>query len=459
MRKEKGLTFIDVLVGISLMLIVFLGIFGAYQLGLKVVAQSKARITATALANQEMEMIRSLPYKEVGTTPHAIDEPSGTILQLSTTTQNNIEYTIEIKIIYINDCFDGPRSSECLAAPETDDCPRDYKRVTASVSWQKPGNGEVALVTDVAPKNINQEEEECTGQAAGVLSVSVFDALGLPVVSPLIELIDPETESLLASFQPFGGEHDFVLAPGNYKIKVSKINYSSSQTYQEGDIYQGEIIAEPLKAHSSVYEGQLTEVGFSVDQLSSMTIQTRGTRGQGYPPFHDVAFTMRGAKTVGNDLQGGPIYKYEQNHMTDGPAEIIISDLEWDSYSFYVDSPNYELSEIESPFEATTTQPIDLLPDTSVDVRLILKAENALLVIVQDASSTQPIFGAEVNLVNVDLDYDQTQPTSETGETLFIPLAGVSYDLTVRMTGFQDYLGTVFVSGDVTRIIDLTPSP
>ena len=66
----KGFTFIDVLVGTALMLIIFLGISGAYQLGLKVVSQSKARISATALANQRVEEIRNLSYKEVGTTPH-----------------------------------------------------------------------------------------------------------------------------------------------------------------------------------------------------------------------------------------------------------------------------------------------------------------------------------------------------------------------------------------------------
>ena len=455
----KGFTFIDVLVGIALTLIVFLGIFGAYQLGLKVVAQSKARITATALANQEMEMIRNLPYKEVGTTPHAADEPSGSIPQVSTTTQNNIDYTIEIKIIYINDCFDGPQSGQCPDAPEIDDCPRDYKRVTAKVSWQKPYEGEVSLTTDVAPKNINQEEEECTGQAAGVLSVSVFGALGLPVASPLIELIDPETESLLASSQPFEGKHDFVLLPDDYKVKVSKAGYSFHQTFQAGDVYDGKTIAEPAKSHPVVYEGQLTETGFSIDKVSSMEIEARGTKGQEYPPIHNAIFEMEGTKIVGNDSQGDPIYKYSQSHTTNGPAQITLSGLEWDSYSFSVDSPNYHLIEIESPFGTTTTQPIDLLPDSTEEVRLILKAENTLLVTVKDASTTEPIFGTEVNLANLGLGYDETQPTDEQGQVFFLPLTEESYDLTVRMEGYQDYFESVAVSGDVTKTVNLAPLP
>ena len=47
MTKNSGFTLIDVIVGVSLTLIVFSGIFGAYQLGIKVVSQSKARGTTS----------------------------------------------------------------------------------------------------------------------------------------------------------------------------------------------------------------------------------------------------------------------------------------------------------------------------------------------------------------------------------------------------------------------------
>ena len=62
----RGFTLIDVLVGITLMVIFFAGIFGLYQLGLKVVAQSENRIVATAIANEYLEMARNLPYADVG---------------------------------------------------------------------------------------------------------------------------------------------------------------------------------------------------------------------------------------------------------------------------------------------------------------------------------------------------------------------------------------------------------
>jgi len=455
LKSKKGFSFIDVLVGISLMLIVFLGIFGAYQLSLKVISQSKARITATSFVNQELEMIRNLPYKQIGTTPHLIDEPAGEIPKTSSTTQNNIGFAIETKIIYINDCFDGPRSSDCPQAPEIDSCPRDYKRATIKVSWQKPSEGEVILATNIAPRNLNQEEEECTGEVAGVLSVSVFDALGAAVLFPLIEIINPDTDSTLTSFSPPSGKHEFVLSPATYKVRVSKPGYSSHQTFWTGDVYNGKTIAEPVKSHPAVYGGRLTEIGLSIDGVSSMMIEARGSKGQGYPPIHNATFKTEGVKTVGNDSQGNPIYKYSQSYTTNGPAEINLSNLEWDSYSFSVDSPDYDLVDIESPPGTTTTQPIDLLPNSTEEVRLILKAENTLLVTVQDASTTQAIFGAEVRLYNTDLEYDVIQPTGEDGKTFFIPLKENSYNLEVAAPNYADSATVVSVSGDTTKTVNL----
>ncbi len=462
--SDAAFTFIEVLVGTFLVLVVFSGIFGVYQLGLKVISQSKARITAVAIANQKMEMIRNLPYKEVGTIPHAIDEPEGDIPQTEYSTQNNISYTIATKIIYINDCFDGPRSGDCPLAPETDNCVKDYKRAAVKVSWQKPGQGEVALETDFAPKNLNQEEEECTGAEAGVLSVSVFNALGQAVSLPLIEIINPDTGATLTSYQPLNGKHDFVLAPNTYKIKISKPgaipSYSAAQTYQAGEVYAGRIIAEPAKSHPAVYAGKLTETGFSIDVVSSMTVQTRGVAGQGSVPIHNVTFKMEGAKTVGNDTEGKPIYKYSQNHTVNGPAQIAISDLEWDSYSFYVDFPDYDLIEIESPFGTPATQPIDLLPNTAGEVKLILKAENTLLVTVKDTLTHQPIFGAGVRIFYNSEDYqlDITQPTDEEGKTFFFPLKAVNYNLEIQADEYETAITTVLVSGDTLKTIYLTKS-
>lgn len=88
---KRGFGLVEALIGVSLTLIVFLGIFGAYQLGLKAIMQSRNKIVATAIANGEIEKIRNLAYGSVGVVGSF---PSGILLASSTKQQNNNDYTI-----------------------------------------------------------------------------------------------------------------------------------------------------------------------------------------------------------------------------------------------------------------------------------------------------------------------------------------------------------------------------
>ena len=63
---KKGLTLIETLVGIFLMAVIFSGIFGGWQLTLKMIKQSKNRVLALALATSEVEKARNLAYADLG---------------------------------------------------------------------------------------------------------------------------------------------------------------------------------------------------------------------------------------------------------------------------------------------------------------------------------------------------------------------------------------------------------
>jgi len=440
-KNQKSFTLIDVLVGTFLILIVFLGIFGAYQLGIKVVGQSRNKITATAIANQKIEEIRNLSYEKIGVMGGF---PEGVLQASSTAVFNNIEYKIETRVDYVVDSADG------IAAPD-DDCPNDYKKAEVKVSWSGRFKGEVVFTADIAPKNLAQE----CAETGGILSVSVFDAYGVMVTSPLIEVKDPTTNQALKTATPIDGKHYFSLALGTYKVVISKTNYSSGQTYGSGEIYNGKTIITPEKPHPIVLEGQLTENSFSIDKLSSMTVETRGSKGAGYPVVHNVTFALTGAKKIGLDANENPIYKYSQAHITNGPGQVEISNLEWDLCSFSVLTPGLDLVGIESPPEIETTQPVGLAPNTSLSVRLIVKAENSLLVTVQDITTGEPIFSASVRLSNTGLGYDTTQYTGENGRTYFIPLEPATYNLEIQAPGYAILTTQAFVSGDTTKIVTI----
>jgi len=266
---KNGFTLIEVLLGTALMLIVFLGIFGAYQLGLKVVGVSKNKITATQIANGEIEKIRNLPYEKIGIIGGQLPTPTGILESSTSTTVNGVEYKIERKINYISDPADG--------IGVNDSCNLDYKRVEIKVSWQGRFPGEVKSVTDVSPKDKVQEIQSCQVQPGGVLSVLVFDAYGATTSSPLIEIKNPETFETITSATPSSGKYDFPLASSTYKVVVSKgSEYTVDQTYGTNEI------AIPEKPNPTVLTGQVTNISFQIDRVSSFTVYTLSPWGSDY---------------------------------------------------------------------------------------------------------------------------------------------------------------------------------
>ena len=120
-KKKDGFTLIDVLVSTFLVLVVFSGIFLAYQLGLKVIGQTKNKVIAGAIVNGEIEKIRNLPYQSVGV---AGAFPDGDLEAVKTIVANGSEYRVETRVDYMVEGADGISSTE-------DECPNEYKKEKA----------------------------------------------------------------------------------------------------------------------------------------------------------------------------------------------------------------------------------------------------------------------------------------------------------------------------------------
>jgi len=270
MKQERGFTFVDIMVGTALVLIVFLGIFGAFQLGLKVVGKSREKITATALANQRLEEARNLPYQKVGIV--GIDE-NGALPAIEYYPSDTQKYTISTDV----DCRNNP-------ADVGDTCLCDYKTVTVTVSWAGRFLGDISLATDIAPKN---DIQECERQG-GVLETSVFNAQGIGIVNAQVEVEDINTGAVEYCTTDADGKCagergiflDTSLEAENYKITVSKTSYSSEQTFKSGDTYDSKVIATPERPNATILEGQVTEKSFSIDVLSTFSIETKSSRGK-----------------------------------------------------------------------------------------------------------------------------------------------------------------------------------
>lgn len=259
--NNKGFTFVGILVGVSLLLIVFLGIYGIFQLNLKVVGQNRARITATTLANQKIEIIKNLAYDEVGTVSGI---PSGEVLESETITRNNIDYIVKTTIGYVDDPFDGLAPADLL--------PNDYKKAKVKVFWTGLLDGEVTLITSIAPKGLE------TTEGGGNLLISVFDALGQPISQADIHLVNDQISPNIDAHYQTNNQGQYLVAgaPSStnaYQITVSKDNYSTDRTYSFTEV------VNPEKPQATVLEGDLTEISFSIDRLSNFSLRTLSPYG------------------------------------------------------------------------------------------------------------------------------------------------------------------------------------
>lgn len=254
---KKGFTFVEVLVGIGLSAIIFLGLYGAFQLGLKVVGQSKVKNIAIAVANQKIEQIRNLPYFDVGTVG-AI--PLGEIPQTEQITSNSLSLTINTSIAYIDDDFDDIFPNDSL--------PADYKKAQVKISWQSYYGGEVVLDTTITPKGIETE------QGGGTLVISVFNAYGLPVNQANVNVFNDQISPAINANYTTDTYGRVILAGASTSTQAYKIS-ASSTGYNQDRTYGTEEVANPSKPHASVFEGQVTEISFSIDETASLNVDTR----------------------------------------------------------------------------------------------------------------------------------------------------------------------------------------
>ncbi|HEY4519790.1 MAG TPA: hypothetical protein VJH33_02000 [Candidatus Paceibacterota bacterium] len=143
---SRGVTFLDTIIGIALMVVVFVGITSAFQLSIDVVSNNKARSGAVALANEQIEYIRSLPYNAVGVVG---GDPLGTLSQTENINQNGVQYTRRTLIVWGDDPKDG------VGGADQNTIIRDYKAIKIELSWNA-GNGvrTLFLVTRASPPDV-----------------------------------------------------------------------------------------------------------------------------------------------------------------------------------------------------------------------------------------------------------------------------------------------------------------
>lgn len=256
---NNGLSLIGVIIGIALMIILFLGVFGMFRSSLTILFDSTARAGATALMEERMEYIRSLPYRDVGTKGGI---PDGVLQEEEILEFNDITYQRRVFVQYYDDPADGTGSSD------NNDVTQDYKRAKVAVSWQ--GNNQEKTIESasyIMPDGIE------TSEGGGTLSLRVFDAVGNPVENAEIHIENSSTSPAIdtTTFTDPDGEIRFSGAPAasGYEVTVGKSGFSQAQTYDRASTN-----VDPDPGHLTVASSSVTTASFPIDEVSTVNLET-----------------------------------------------------------------------------------------------------------------------------------------------------------------------------------------
>lgn len=434
-RKLPGFTMIETLVAMAVLGIFFSSVSIIIQLIIQNVGSARVRSTALAVAMQKMELIRNLPYAQIGTVGGI---PAGAIVPSEQVTINTLVFTVTTSILYYDDSFDG-------VAP-TDTLPDDYKRIRVQVTWGGafPSRLPITLVSEISPNGIE------TTAGGGTIMINVFNGAGLAVPNATVS-IDNTAVNPAIHMQTLSDANGLIVIPGApacvtcYQITVTKTGYSTDKTYSTTEV------ANPTQPYTTVIAGHVTPLSFAIDQVSTLLINSYN---QSYQPISNVLFTIRGNKIIGHDTQDNPIYKYQRATSTGGWS-ITIPSLEWDTYNLDFSSSLHMLA------GSNPLLPVALLPNSTQTLSIVAvpKANMSLLVKVKNSAGILQS-SASATLSNLTLYYTNTQITPSTGsanygQVYYGSLSSGAYNLLVTLPGYQVSSSSVTINTNQQTTVSL----
>lgn len=387
-NQEEGFSLFEVIVGLAVFAVVGTAIYVSYNNVLQIIITSQANSVATAVVNNELEIIRNIPYPDVGLRGGS---PAGSLEPTKTVWFGNLPFTVETTVRNVDDPFDGT-----VTSIPPDLIPADYKLVEIAVSCANcPQFKSLTTTTTVATRGLEKATRN------GALFIKVFDAFGQAVagaqvsvknsaVIPLIDINDITNASGSLNFV------DIATSSVGYRISVTKSGYSTERTYPLGDVNN----PNPVKPDPIVFEQGVTNVSFSIDRLSNFSFKAADKICR---PLAGVEVLQTGEKLIGYNPD---FPKFSVNFSTDANGQHVNNVLEWDTYDFKNLNQTYALTGYD-PF-----LPLAVSPASSSEMRWVLQAKKtkALLVTINDEADSA-VDDAAVNLSGTG--FNQTKFTGQ----------------------------------------------
>lgn len=364
-KHARGTSLVEIILGVSIMLLVFGALFQSFDVAVEFGVRNQLRVAALLLANEQLEVLRGLPYDAVGTVNGL---PPGGIPQTEDIVKDGHTYTRRTFIQYVDDPADGLDTADTLTA--------DYKRVKVEMSYTYRGEVQTfSLVTTVAPRS----QESLAG--AGILRINAINAANNPVPSATVHVLNT-TVATSVNITTFTNASGTVSFPGawagtGYVITVSKPGYSTAQTYVASTTNPN-----PSPSPATVALDTTTEIYFKIDLTSSLHLTTRAwpVRNRFLDTFDDSSnLVLQNTQVLGGELVlAGVSGSYVGNGTASSSAIMPAALDSWVLFSFddatphatdvyyqiaYESSGSYLLvpeSDLPGNTAGFTTSPIDL---------------------------------------------------------------------------------------------------
>lgn len=371
---QKGVTLVEIVVCVGIFAILSVSVYGVFVSIINGITYYRERTIISFLSDQYLEIAKNVSYSDVGTLE---GNPHGNLPDLSNpevVDMSGNSYQIYYAVSYVDDPADGQ------VVYGTDFSPNDYKQVKLYVKNLNK-NTINSFLTNISPRGLEGLED------GGALYIKVFDAVGQPVPGATVNISNTDITPNINLTRTTNSNGDWVEvslpeSANSYDIVVTKDGYSTDKTYSIS-----ESNPNPIKSDATISNGQVTQISFSIDKLSNLTINTLNRTCS---PVSGIGVGVRGSKLIGLP----DIYKFEEEYASNSSGQIVLSNIEWDNYIPGLIGSTYMI------YGSSPIQETNIFPDTSQNFTIIIgpKTTNSLLVIVKDAATGNPIEGAEVIL-------------------------------------------------------------
>ena len=443
-KYQQGFTLVEAIVGVAVFAIIAVAFYFSINIVIDIMEISRRKTVANNLANEQMELLRNLPYSVVGVIN---GNPAGPIPATQTKNVAGIDYIVSTYISYVDDNNDGLFPDDPYSA--------DYKRARVEVCWSGTPNcsNPSVLISDFSANTVE------TGEGTGVMKITVLDDNDQGVGNAFVTISRDDPAVYIEGYTDGEG---ILIQPlldpsyNNYHVEATKAGYGTDYTSPaSADL-------DPINPDKSIIAAELTEVTLYIDRLSNLNTNTVFYANG--DPIGNVSFEVTGIRKIlgsSGDSPPLPVYKYQQINTSDAAGVLAMSQIESDFYYFRLagESANlYSIAAFETP---------EVSPDPVTTIRVNSGTNNSLNVYLDDFTPFNILFTirddfnnpiSEANIRIWDgVDYDETRPTTIFGQEFFRELENKTYNYSVTKDGFVEDTGTIEVTGQLQPEIILNP--